>query len=883
MSNRNSTSTNPPSWMDRFVSRLCPDHLLEEVMGDLHERYEFAIHKYGRKRANRRYLLETLYYIRVTAFRRQNSTNTTPNYITMVKHYLIIAFRNISRNKAFSAINISGLALGLSAFLLILLWVSDERKVNNFHKNQRQLYSLYLKLGNDGQVSANRLIKEWEFFEGFGENWLSEELKRDIPEIEYVASYITSYDLPWGHTTTFQLADHKYKFKGGAAGEDFFKMFSYPVLFGDGHGALEGLNSIAISKQMASFFFETPADAIGQTLRYENYLDVDIKAVFDDIASNSTMQFDYLLSWKNGKDNQNFLSSDNKWPTFIQLKQNADPTLVAEKLRNYGQYNNPAYDIVELDMQPLADQYLVSNFENGEPNGGRIAYVKIFTGAAIFILIIACINFTNLSTARALKRAKEVGVKKVVGSSRGLLIGQFLTESVLLSLIALIISLFLVNLALPIFNNFTGKQMQLPLDELSYLMFLIGITLVTSLLAGAYSALYLSSLKPVRVLKGLVRFSKSAAFFRKGLSVFQFSLSILLLIATFVVSKQTSFIQNTNLGYNKENIVYVRIEGGLNRYYSGFKAKLESLPGIALVDRSSEAPHNMGFEMSSPFKWQGQEDGQAVSFKPTSVGFDFIEMMNLEVVEGRSFSRDYATDTAAFMINETALKQMQMEDPLGKWISAWNKRGQIVGILKDYHTHSLHETIKPLIVDVKENLNFGIIMIKTMPGQTAQALASLEEANNKFNADYPLEYQFLDQEYANLYRSEQVVSSLSNVFAGLAILISCLGLLGLAMFSAEQRIKEIGIRKVLGASVQSIIALFSKDFLQLVGLSFVIATPIAAYLMKNWLQGFAYQIQLSWWIFALTGLMALLIAFLTVAYQTFKAARSNPVKNLRME
>lgn len=867
-----------------MISRLCAAHLQEEILGDLYERYQLSVARLGESKARRRYWREALAYMR-PAFFKKTTQNTTPHPITMVRHYFLTAFRNTIRNKAFSIINVLGLSLGMCCFLLIFLWVADEKAVDNFHKNNEQLYTLYHTSVSNGNTFGGYDIPNWYGNRnGQDEPVLADELKANFPEVLYATNYATSYDLPWGYPCTFQYEDIKHKIKGSTAGEDFFKMFSYELIAGEGATALDEINTVAISENMATMFFDRPEEALGKVLRYENFRDFVVRAVFKDTDKKSSLQFDYLISWKNTVKGE-ILRSDNKFPTYIQLKENTDPAAFAEKIRGFQnqRYEYPENYQVNLGIHPFGDRYLSSNFVNGAPAEGRMEYVNIFSGVAIFILIIACVNFMNLATAKSLKRAKEVGVRKVIGSSRGYLIGQFLGESLLLSYIALICSLVLVKLLLPFFNDFSGKQMALPLEESNYWLFLIGLSTAAGLASGSYPALFLSSLRPVRVLKGLTRFSKSALWFRKGLAVFQFSLSILLLIGTLVVSRQTDFVQNKHLGYDKENVIYLRIEGELNRKYAVLKERLLTLPGIAMVDRSSEAPHNMGFEMSSPFTWEGQEKGQAVSFKPTSVGFDFVDMMGLEVVQGRNFSKDFATDTSAFMVNETALKQMGLENPLGKRISAWNKQGHIIGILKDYHISSLHEEIKPLIVDVKEDLNFGIIMVKTRPGQTKEALKSLELANAEVNPNYPLAYEFLDQEYAKMYESEAIISKLSNVFAILAILISCLGLLGLAMFSAEQRTKEIGIRKVLGASVNSIIAMFSREFVQLVLVSFIIAAPIAWYLMYNWLQSFAYSISLAWWIFALTGISALIIALLTVSFQTMRAALRNPVKSLRAE
>lgn len=878
------TRYTPPRWVDKLIERLCSSELQEEILGDLYERYQLSVARLGERKAKRRYWREALAYMR-PAFFKESSRNNTPQFITMVRHYLLTAFRNTTRNKAFSAINVLGLALGMTSFLLIYLWVADEKAVDNFHEHKEDLYALYHTTESNGNVFGSYNIPGWYGNQNEQKELvLANELKENFPEVLYATNYATSYELPWGYPCTFQYGDTQHKIKGSTAGEDFLKMFSYTAVAGNAATALEEINSIAISEKMAAMFFNSPEEAVGKVIRYENFKDFIVKAVFKDTDQKSSLQFDYLISWKNTVKGE-ILRSDNKFPTYVQLKQNADPVLFAEKIKGFQneRFGYPENYQAELGIQPFGDRYLVSSFVNGKPQAGRKEYVNIFSGVAIFILIIACVNFMNLSTAKSLKRAKEVGVRKAIGSNRGYLIGQFLGESVFLSFISLICSLLFVTLLLPLFNNFSGKQMNLPLDDIGYWLFLIGLTIAAGLVSGSYPALFLSSLRPVRVLKGLTKFSKSALWFRKGLTIFQFSLSILLLIATLVVSRQTDYVQNKHLGYDKENVIYLRVEGDLNRNYPVLKERLLTLPGVAMVDRSSEAPHNMGFEMSSPFTWEGQEEGQAVSFKPTSVGFDFVNMMGLEVVEGRGFSKEFATDTAAFMVNETALKQMGIENPLGKRISAWKKQGHIIGVLKDYHISSLHEEIKPLIVDVKENLNFGIIMVKTHPDQTQEALSSMELACSEVNPDYPLNYEFMDQEYAQMYESEAIVSKLSNVFALLAIIISCLGLLGLAMFSAEQRTKEIGIRKVLGASIKSIIALFSKEFVQLVLISFIIASPIAWYLMNNWLQGFAYSIPLAWWIFAVTGASALLIALLTVSFQTMRTAMRNPVKSLRAE
>lgn len=874
----------PPSWVDRLVRGICADDKAEEVLGDLHERYELLVQRLGAKKARSRYLKESISYIRWSNIKSRKMNSRTPQFLSLIRHYLLMAIRVTTRNRSFTAINVSGLALGMACFLLIFLWTSSEQEVDNFHANQDELYTLYQTTYDPSNSISSYTLQH---FGSEQHNYLAdldEELKEQYPEVKYATQFATSYELPWGRATTFQVGDKKHKVEGATAGEDFFKMFSYSLIAGTPENALKGMNAIAISEKMANQFFESPDAAIGQLIRYENTRDLEVRAVFKDLDARSSLQFEYLIGWENTEQGQILLSED-MYVNFVQLVPGTNPEQFAVKLKNFQNERFP-YDPghgADMGLQPFNEKYLVSQFENGVPSTGKIVYIRIFSAVALFVLLIACVNFMNLSTAKALKRAKEVGVRKVVGSSRRYLIAQFIGESVIQSLMALLLALLLVKAILPLFNNFSGKEMLLPLNQVEYWGFLLGLLLISGLASGLYPAFFLSGFKPIKVLKGQNRFSRSAGWFRKGLAIFQFSLSSLLLIGTLVVSRQTNYVQNTHLGYDRENVIYLRIEGELNNRYQVFKQKLLTKPGIAMVDRSSEAPHNMRFEMSRPFTWEGQEKDQYVGFKPTSVGWDFLEMMNLDIVEGRGFSREIITDTAAFMVNETALEQMGLEDPIGKRISAWQKQGHIIGIVKDYHISSLHERIKPLILDVKEDLFFGIIMVKTETGMLRQGLESLEAVCAEVNPDFPLDYQLMDQEYATLYRSEEIVSKLSNVFAGLAVIISCLGLLGLAMFTTEHRIREIGIRKVLGASATRIISMLSKEFISLVIIAFLISAPVGWILMKNWLSDFAYSIPLNFWVFAITGIAALLVAWLSVGFQTYKAASSNPVQSLRNE
>jgi putative ABC transport system permease protein len=896
------TKQHPPRLFHRFFRWYSRPGLRDHIEGDLLEAYGEWVNEKSKWKADLKFTFEVLSLFRKEII-RPLAGNQTLNFHIMYRSYFTTAWRNIVKHKSFSAINIAGLALGMTCCLFISLWVRDEKAVDNFHANGKNLYSLYQTTIAGGNVNGSYTTPSSLIYQNLNISQASQanaltqkDFSDAASEVKKVNYYATGYELPWGHPETFQFGEKIQKFQGSRAGENFFTMFSYPVIAGDRQAALHDVSSMAISRKMAQFFFGTPEQAIGKSLRYENKIDFLVNAVFEDVTPQSSLQFDFVINWYSQM-------KQLEWAgpvvlTTFQLEEGADPTQVEAKLNRFLQSrvdkNDPTK--VTVGLRPYGDRYLYSSFVNGKPEASRMIYVKIFTGVAIFILVIACINFMNLATARAMKRAREVGVRKVVGSSRLFLVGQFFGEAIMVSLFALVFSAVMLLVLLPWLNDLTGKNIILPLASPWYWTALAGLALITGIIAGSYPALYLSSLKPVAVLKGTVRFTSSSVWMRKGLVCFQFVLATGLLIATVVITNQSRFVEHTNLGYDRDNVVFIPIEGDLSKgpKYALLKDHALKMPGIAGVDRSSEAPHEMNFVVddNNGFKetrtgkdaidWEGKT--ASVGFKPSSVGFDFLNVMNVKVAEGRGFSKSFATDSAdAFMVNEEAVKQMGMKDPIGKWISAWQKKGHIIGILKDFHTSTLHEPIKPLILDVKEYEYFGVILVKLERGKTKEGLASLEAVCREVNPNFPFAFKFMDQEYERLYRTEQVMEKLTNVFATLGVSISCLGLLGLVMFAAEQRTKEIGIRKVLGATVTSIIGLLSKDFLVLILISFLIAVPVAGYFMYQWLQGFAYKITLSWWIFAGAGLTVLLIALGTVALQSLQSAKANPVRSLRAE
>lgn len=791
----------------------------------------------------------------------------------MILNYAKIAWRNLIKNKAHSLINILGLSVGLTFSLLIMLWVQHELAMDNFHQNGPQLYQVYehqyYDHGVHGQYSTPAL--------------LANELKKQLPEVMYATN------LAWNNWNNFRVGEKKIKLEGNFAGADYFKMFSFPLLHGNAKTALSTPLSICISRKMANAFFGSPDAAIGKTIRYENRKDFKVTAVFEKIPEQSSEKFDFVI---NG---QAFLE-DNAWAkdwgtnaflTYVMLRKDADPKQVEKKiahfLDNLNKEQKKGVFTVDLNLQRFDQTYLHNNFGNdGKIEGGRIEYVRLFSIVAIFILLIACINFMNLTTARSVKRAREIGVRKVVGANRNSLIAQFIGESLLLTLLSVVVAIALLIVLLPLFNSITLKNLALPFNQSTFWIKLLLITLVTGLISGSYPAMFLSSFKPVKVLKGTLKLDWKTVVFRKGLVVFQFTLSVILIIGTIIVSRQINYIQSKNLGYDRENLIYLSLDGDMAKKYNLFKTEALTMPGIQSVSRINIAPTDID-NGTSGVQWDGKDPNVNIEFTQVSVGYDFTKVMKLKLVQGRDFSKDFATDSVGYILNEAALKRIGYKDPIGKPLTFWGKKGKIIGVFKDFHYTSIHDAIKPLIARFGEKYDGGSALIRTQPGKTKEAIAGIEKLWQQINPDFPFNYNFSDDEYKLLYTNEQVIGKLSNVFAFLAIFISCLGLLGLAMFTAEQRVKEIGIRKVLGASIASLFGLLSGEFLLLVFIALIIASPVAWYAMNKWLDNYAYHAPVQWWMFVLAAIAALTISLLTVSYQSIRAALINPVKSLRSE
>jgi len=880
MTQKGTKNNLPPKWPDRILEFFCSSTLVEEMQGDLLELYEKWTCRYGIRKAKFLYILHAIRFLRPYAFKKISIKH---NSGIMIMNYVTFVFRRLLRSKTISAINICGLVLGLASALIIYLWVEDERRVDNFHSKGDRLYRVYMRQHFGDQTSA-----------GYNSPaLLPETLKNDFPEIEYASGYAKVLRLSQQGDTyeSFQLDDKVYKMRGSRAGEDFFNMFSYPLLAGTAANALNDPNGIAISRKMANLFFGDVERAFGSTLKFgsENISrDVAVTAVFEDLPSTASDQFDYLVNWDYWVEHDDFKKSWGHFGTYtyVQLKDGSDPALLEKKLVGYLDerlnIKKESNVKIELGLQHFGDQYLYGNFENGRPTGGRITYVNSMAIAALVILIIACINFMNLSAATSLKRAREVGVRKVAGASRGNLILQFMGETFILAAFSIVVALITVYLILPAFNQLTEKQIILPWRELKFIGNVVLTLTIVGIVAGSYPALLLSAFKPARALKGKVIFSSRTTGFGKGMVVFQFALSILLIILTMVVGFQTSYIKNKDIGYNRENVIYLRLEGALIKNYKAFKREAMRLPGVAYVDRSSQTPHTMG--LNGPFvDWEGKHPDQSVNFIPTSVGYDYVKLLGLKIIEGRDYSDEFPADTTGFIVSESGIREMGLKDPLGATITVFNKKGPIIGIVNDFNGQSLHHSLTPIVIDFKESLNFGTILVRTKPGQTEEGINSLRKAYSTYNPGYAFTYSFLDDAFQRLYQSEQIISKLSSVFGSLSIFISCLGLFGLAVYAAEQRTREMGIRKVLGATTAQIFLLFSRGFVKLIVVSILIAVPLAWLAANAWLQRFAYRIDLAWWIFALASALALLLALLTIGSTAVKAGVRNPVDTLRTE
>lgn len=775
----------------------------------------------------------------------------------MIKNYMKITWRNIRNNKIYSFINIMGLAVGMACCILILLWVQDELSYDSFHDNYSDIYMTIPELQGTKYYS-NPLALAGVF-------------KDRYPEVRQMARYCQRNWL-------IKYADKIFNENGALVDDDFFNIFTFPLLKGSKEAVLASQDSIVLTERAAAKYFGTQ-DPIGKSLTINSDMQLIVTGILKDVPRNSHLQFDFLASMRlMGERGETSWSYEAR--TYALLEKNVSLPDFAEKISGFvDEHDKRTNQKVVLHIQPLSKVHLYS-LNGTDP----IIYIYIFMIIAAAILIIACINFINLTMARSNTRAKEIGMRKVVGAERADIIRQFLGESIILSAVALLVALGLAYLFLPAFNHIAAKQMTLNISgNISTLFLLVGVVLFTGLASGSYPAFMLSSFKPANVLKkGKLRSGSGGLVLRKILVVGQFTATILLIIGTIVMYKQLDYIRNKDIGLDRDHVVTIPMGRELRKTYKAFKNEIKRYPNVISLSAARRIPTNIGH--MNPVYWEGKGPEDYVTMTDASVDYDYFETLGMKIIQGRSFSREYATDPENYILNEEALRITGLESPIGKMFSCWEDEGKIIGIVKNFHTSSLHSEIGPVIFTLSQRHgSHAYIFVKIRPDDVPGTIAYLRQKIAEFAPDSLFEYSFLDDEFNRQYGNDRRRGEIYRYFTVLAIFISCLGLFGMASFTAEQRTKEIGIRKVLGASVANIVSLISKDFLLLLLVANVIAWPVAYYLMDKMLNNYAYRTSLALWIFVVSSLAAILIALLTVCAKILKAAYSNPVDSLRYE
>lgn len=794
----------------------------------------------------------------------------------MLQHHILMAVRNLRKHRGSFLINLVGLSTGLACALLIYLWVQDEKSFDHFHKNDAHLFQVMEKSTENGAI----IIKEAT------QGPLAAAMEKDLPEIDMAVPVFSLQK----ENIFLQMKNgtRAVKQSGIFAGPKFFTAFSFPLLKGNAKNVLAEKHGIVISERLAKALFGSADQAMGKTIDWE-VMDlknsVMVTGVFAPLPNNNSLPFDFVMSYDLllSEVVPNFQYWWNEGiSTYLVLKEGQDVEKFNAKItgfiKNY--FDKTQFS---LFVRPYSSAYLHGKYVDGVQSGGRIEYVRLFTIVAFFILVIACINFMNLSTARASRRLKEVGIKKVVGSTRKSLVLQFLAEAVFIAFLSVIAACILVAALLPLFNELTGKNLEFTLSPYTIFLLLV-IALVTGLVSGSYPAFYLSGFQPVAILKGGIRNSIGELLARKGLVVFQFVISLVLIVSVLVIYKQVAFIRSRNLGYDKDNIISFDKEGALATNSDAFMNELRKLPGIVSASAIQQGIVQSGTTGATTYgiDWPGKTDKDLIDFTIRAVDYGVLETLGMQMKEGRSFSPGFGLSRSGLVFNEAAIKVMGLKDPVGQKVQMWKEDKTIIGVVKDFHLSSLHEAIQPMVFYFRPE-NTSVVLARIEKGKELSTLKAVEGLYKRFNPNNVFQYSFLDDTYQAMYVSENRVALLSRYFAGLAILISCLGLFGLAAFNAEMRTREIGIRKVLGASVSNVMLMLSRDFIRLILLAILISFPLSWWAMHTWLEGFAYHIRLSPWIFVVAGFSLLVITFFTLSYQSIRTALMNPIRSLRTE
>ena len=788
----------------------------------------------------------------------------------MFKNYLLVTLRNLRKNATYSFINIAGLSIGIVCSILILLWVFDELSFDTFQPKANRLYQVWVNAHFDGKINSWTSVPQPTY----------EALKTEDSNI--LNTSITD----WGGTHLYTVGDNRIYKRAYYASEEFLEMFQFPLVKGDMTTVMDDPTSLVITESMAKVLFGDQ-DPINQTVRINNAHDLKVTGVLKDIPKNSTFQFDCLMTWKMKIIAEDWVKrSQTQWgnysfQVFVELNDPANKSNVENSIRDL-LFRKGEKDMKrEFFLHPMLRWRLHSNFENGQESGGMVDYVQMFTIIAAFVLVIACINFMNLATARSERRAREVGIRKSVGSRRHELILQFMGESVFLAVVAFAIAILTAQLLLPFYNQLVDKQLFIDYTSARFWMFAGALILFTGVVSGSYPALYLSSFQPVKVLKGKIQVGKSATLPRKILVTLQFGFSILLIIGTIVIYWQINFVKARDLGYQQENLITVEYTSEVGKNYRPIKQELLNSGVVSAVCKSNSPITEI---WSNNFLgWPGKPEEQKVIFTTISTEYDYTKTMGIKILQGRDFSEDHKSDTAAIIVNKAALEVMGLKDPIGQQLDLWGGKRELIGIVDNVLMGSPYQPVKPMFMVLIPEWASAVTIRLNKTNDLQASIRKVEDIFKKYNPAYPFEYKFADVEFAKKFTTINMISRLASLFASLAIFITGLGLFGLAAFMAEQRTKEIGIRKVMGASVLSLVSLMSKDFSRLVLVAFLISSPVAWWLLTTFLERYPVRITIPWWVFPVTGMVALAFASAIVSTQALRAARANPANSLRNE
>lgn len=785
----------------------------------------------------------------------------------MLKNYFKTAFRNLLRNKTYGLLNIAGLSVGITCAALIFLWVENELTFDHHFENRDYLYKIMENQTYDG--------KTYTF--GATPGPLAPAMKTEIPGVKNTCR------TDWGTRLLFSKGDKNIYEPGLYCDPSFFKMFHSDFIKGDPDKAFAQLYSVVITEKMAKKFFPDE-DPLGKMLKVAGDQDYVITGVVKDYPPNTSITFSWLSPYEIYEKKNEWLQNwgSNGIQTYVELENGVNPDNINKRLFNYIQ-TKTSRAIARPFIFAMNDWRLHSGFEEGKQVGGRITYVKTFILIAWIILIIACINFMNLSTSRSEQRAREVGVRKVMGAGKGMLIAQFIGESLIMSFISVFVALGILYMVLSPFNSMVQKQLSVNITNPLHLLILISIGLICGLVAGSYPAFYLSAFNPVSVLKRLkTKGSASAVFIRKGLVIVQFSLSIILIICTIVIYQQIQHVKKRDLGYNKENLISMELQGKMNEHFPAIRQELIA-SGVVENAAVSNQPLLWIGNNGDSFTWPGKDPGKQILITNEWASPEYVSTLGMKIKSGRDFNADGVTDSSNIIINEAFADLLGKDDAVGKTVKFGGSDRQIIGVVKNFLFGDMYAPASPLALFCDPG-SVHYMFVRLKPGvEKTSAMVTMESIFKRMNPGYPFEYTFYNDDFDEQFRSEMLVGQLSRLFAILAIFISCLGLFGLAAYTAERRTKEIGIRKVLGATISSIGLLLSRDFIKLVMIAAVIAFPIAWWAMNKWLQDFAYRISISWWVFAAAALAALVIALFTISFQAIRAAIANPVNSLKTE